>query len=200
MKKLNLYTMTIITKMAEQFTAEELATKSHIPFSEDSAPSLEDGPSVKMSSSEGEIFTVSLKSIERMANIRDMVNGLENPEEIIPVSNTSSEILKKVIEFTNYYKDYPPYVAPDKDEPMDEICGWNLNYISIPPRALVNLISAANFLGINDLTQLTAQRIADMCKGKTTEQIREMYDIVNDLTPEDEEQIRKENEWCELNQ
>ena len=36
-----------------------------------------------------------------------------------------------------------------------------------------------------------------MIKGKTPEEIRVMFNIKNDLTPEEEEQIRKENDWCE---
>jgi S-phase kinase-associated protein 1 len=36
-----------------------------------------------------------------------------------------------------------------------------------------------------------------MIKGKSVEEIRKTFNIVNDFTPEEEEQIRKENEWCE---
>ena len=33
--------------------------------------------------------------------------------------------------------------------------------------------------------------------GKTAEQIRTTFNIKNDFTPEEEEMVRKENEWCE---
>jgi len=36
-----------------------------------------------------------------------------------------------------------------------------------------------------------------MIKGKTPEEIRKTFNIKNDLTEAEEEQIRKENEWCE---
>lgn len=34
-------------------------------------------------------------------------------------------------------------------------------------------------------------------KGKTPEEIRTLFNITNDFTPEEEENIRKENAWCE---
>lgn len=34
-----------------------------------------------------------------------------------------------------------------------------------------------------------------MIKGKTPEEIRKTFNIENDFTSEEEEQIRKENEW-----
>lgn len=36
-----------------------------------------------------------------------------------------------------------------------------------------------------------------MIKGKTPDEIRKQFNIKNDFTVAEEEQIRKENEWCE---
>ena len=34
-------------------------------------------------------------------------------------------------------------------------------------------------------------------RGKTLEQVREKFKIVNDFSPEEEEEIRKENAWAD---
>lgn len=36
-----------------------------------------------------------------------------------------------------------------------------------------------------------------MIKGKTPEEIRKTFNIKNDFNAAEEEQVRKENEWCE---
>ncbi len=36
-----------------------------------------------------------------------------------------------------------------------------------------------------------------MMKGKEAEEIRVMFNIVNDFTPAEEEMIQKDNRWCE---
>ena len=59
------------------------------------------------------------------------------------------------------------------------------------------MILAANFLDIKKMLDLTCKSVAEMIKGKTPEEIRKHFNIKNDFTPEEEEQVRKENEWCE---
>ena len=55
---------------------------------------------------------------------------------------------------------------------------------------------AANYLDIKGLLDLTCQTVADMMKGKSVEEIRKIFNITNDFTPEEEEKVRKENQWA----
>lgn len=57
-------------------------------------------------------------------------------------------------------------------------------------------MQAANYLDIKNLIDLTCQTLANMMIGKSPEEIRQMYNIENDFTPEEEEEIRKENRWA----
>ncbi|KAF3618396.1 E3 ubiquitin ligase complex SCF subunit sconC [Capsicum annuum] len=52
---------------------------------------------------------------------------------------------------------------------------------------------AANYLNIKSLLNLTCQTVANMIKGKTPEEIRKTFNIKNDFTPEEEEEVTREN-------
>lgn len=56
---------------------------------------------------------------------------------------------------------------------------------------------AANYLDIKGLLDITCKTVANMIKGKTPEEVRKTFNIKNDFTAAEEEQVRKENEWCE---
>lgn len=58
------------------------------------------------------------------------------------------------------------------------------------------LLQASNYLNIKDLLDLTCQTVADMIKNKTPEEIRRTFNIKNDFTPEEEEEVRRENQWA----
>jgi len=50
-------------------------------------------------------------------------------------------------------------------------------------------MQAANYLDIKGLLDVTCKTVANMIKGKTTEEIRETFNIKNDFTPDEEEQV-----------
>lgn len=51
-------------------------------------------------------------------------------------------------------------------------------------------------MDIKGLLDTACKPLAKMFVNKTVEELRETLNLVNDFTPEEEEQIRKENEWC----
>ena len=61
---------------------------------------------------------------------------------------------------------------------------------------IIEIINASNYLDIPPLLELSSAKTASIIKGKTTEEIRAIYDIKNDFTPEEEQQIIEENKWA----
>ncbi|GAB2214959.1 hypothetical protein Drorol1_Dr00019328 [Drosera rotundifolia] len=57
-------------------------------------------------------------------------------------------------------------------------------------------MQTTNHLNIKSLLDLTCQTVADMIKEKTPEEILKTFNIKNDFTPEEEEEVRRENQWA----
>ena len=70
------------------------------------------------------------------------------------------------------------------------------NTITVTSSFSFTSLQAANYLNIKSLLDLTCQTVADMIKGKTPEEIRKTFNIKNDFTPEEEEEVRRENQWA----
>jgi len=98
----------------------------------------------------------------------------------------------KVIEYCKYH-----HKAEQESLPDDEKNVWDKDFVKVDDETLFNLILAANYLDIKTLLDLTCKTVADEIKGKTPEEIRIRFNIKNDFTPEEEEEVKRENAWCE---
>lgn len=124
----------------------------------------------------------------------------EEEAQEIPLPNVKSPILAKVIEFCRHYKEEPmqEIEKPLKSANMSEVVQeYYSEFVTVEQEMLFELILAANYMDIKPLLDLTCATVASMIKGKTPEEIRKLFNIVNDFTPEEEAQIREDNKWCE---
>ncbi|GMS85110.1 hypothetical protein PENTCL1PPCAC_7285 [Pristionchus entomophagus] len=160
---------------------------------------------VKITSSDGEFFDVPRDVIKLSQTINTLLQdlGLDDSEndgqDPIPLQNVNAAILKKVIAWCTFHKDDPP-MAEDNDQRekrTDDIPSWDTEFLKVDQGTLFELILAANYLDIKGLLDVTCKSVANMIKGKSPEEIRRTFNIKNDFTAEEEEQIRKENAWCE---
>ena len=163
----------------------------------------EDGRTVNLMSQEGDQFQVEVKVAKMSELVKTMIPEEAEDEEDaqeIPLPNVKSHVLAKVIEFCRHYAEEPmsEIEKPLKSANMHEVVQeWYANYVDVDQELLFELILAANYMDIKPLLDLTCATVASMIKGKTPEEIRKHFNIKNDFTPEEEEQVRRENEWCE---
>jgi S-phase kinase-associated protein 1 len=146
---------------------------------------------------------IAVKAIMMSDTINNMLIDLGVNESdaldlpIIPLSSVKSKILDKIIEYCNYHVENVIKPLDNDKKSTDDILPWDLDFCKIDQETLFELILAANYLNIQSLLDLTCKTVANMFKGKTPEEIRKTFNIKNDFTPEEEEKVRKENEWCE---
>ena len=102
-----------------------------------------------------------------------------------------------------YHSENDKEEAPKSEEDeiiarfCEEIPEWDKKYLHVDHAVILEIMLAADYLDIKKLRGLCCKTVANILKGKTVEQIREMYGIENDFTPEEEEEIRKQTAWCE---
>lgn len=133
--------------------------------------------SVQLVSSDGVKFDVSTMTARRSVTIANMLDDIgDEAGTSIPVPNVTGPILAKVLEFCNSQEPWEP---------------------KVDQTTLFELILAANYLDIAPLLDLLCVTVVGMIRGKSTEEIRKIFNIKNDFTPEEETAIRRENEWCE---
>jgi len=157
---------------------------------------------IKLQSNDGQTFTVDVLIAKQSVTIRTMLEDLgmeEDCDEAVPLPNVNAAILKKVIEWAEHHKNDPPTAEEDenKEKRTDDISSWDSTFLQVDQGTLFELILAANYLDIKGLLDTTCKTVANMIKGKSPEEIRKTFNIKNDFTPSEEEQVRKENEWCE---
>ncbi|CAG7846325.1 SubName: Full=Related to SKP1-Kinetochore protein complex CBF3, subunit D {ECO:0000313/EMBL:CCA69667.1} [Serendipita indica DSM 11827] len=172
--------------------------------------------SITIVTSDNEQFCVEKLVAQRIALIEDMVeNAGDRP---IPLPNVTASVLRKILEYCEHHKNdpLPPYDDGSRSR-TTHISEWDQKFITVDQEMLFEIILAANYLEMKPLLYvrlnvprvqcLTAcnavagdigcKTVANMIKGKSPEEIRKLFNIVNNFTPEEEAQIRKEAEWAE---
>ncbi|KAJ1972188.1 hypothetical protein H4R33_007119 [Dimargaris cristalligena] len=158
---------------------------------------------VTLKSGDEKLFQVPRNVASKSALISSMLETAPNETEPIPVKNVQSPVLEKIIEYCTKHANDDPEDDEDSDDEMDgplrstDIDPWDLKFIDVGMEMLYEIIMAANYLDIKPLLNLGCKTVANMIKGKTPDEIRSRFNIPNDFTPEEEEQIKKENEWAE---
>ncbi|PSS18778.1 hypothetical protein M430DRAFT_42418 [Amorphotheca resinae ATCC 22711] len=164
--------------------------------------STEKASTITLTSNDGVSIEVDRQVAERSMLIKNMMEDLGEgaTATAVPIPNVNESVLKKVIEWCEHHKNDP---QPAQDDDSDsrkkttDIEEWDQKFMQVDQEMLFEIILASNYLDIKPLLDVGCKTVANMIKGKSPEEIRKTFNITNDFTPEEEEQIRRENEWAE---
>merc|ERR1711924_554293 len=131
------------------------------------------------------------ETVKSMLGIDDPSEDIDPPEAAIPLLAVEGNILELVLKYCTYHHE-------NKETKEEEKNAWDAEFVKVDDDTLFSLILAANYLDIKTLLDLTCKTVADYIKQcKTPQEIRRRFNIKNDFTPQEEEEVRKENAWCE---
>ncbi|KAI1321284.1 E3 ubiquitin ligase complex SCF subunit scon-3 [Xylariaceae sp. FL0255] len=157
---------------------------------------------VRLQSNDNQQMDVEKTVAERSILIKNMLEDLGEAaiNEVIPIPNVTEPVLRKVIEWCEHHRNDPLASSDDDSDnrkKTTDIDEWDQKFMQVDQEMLFEIILASNYLDIKPLLDVGCKTVANMIKGKSPEEIRKTFNITNDFTPEEEEQIRRENEWAE---
>jgi S-phase kinase-associated protein 1 len=129
---------------------------------------------------------------EEIKNALDASEG-EAPREgappEVPLPNVSGAVLAKVMQFCGHCAEHP-------SESGSERAAWARGFLAVDHLTQFELLHAANYLNIKQLLASAADCVASAVRNKTEDQLRQAFDVEGDFTPEEREEIRRENAWA----
>ena len=146
------------------------------------------------------VITEEGKEVEvdyKIAIMSKLIHGIlddreeDEEDEPVPIPNVKEETLNKVIIFCEKHIEDP---LPEIEKPLrtnklsdvvPEFYGKFIEEFEV--EKLYEMILASNYLDIKDLLELACAQTAAIMRGKTIPEIREIFNIENDFTPEEEE-------------
>ncbi|KAF8995307.1 Skp1 family, dimerization domain-containing protein [Cyathus striatus] len=145
-------------------------------------------------SSDNEQFTIDKDAVKNMGLITNMSSEID--DQSIPLPNITSAVLKKILEYCEHHHNDPVYHFDNSYDEFSaystrrrtsDISEWDYNFFSaIDTNMITEIVIAANYLDFPPLLDAGCKTIANMIKGKTPEEIRKIFNIENDFTPEEE--------------
>lgn len=145
---------------------------------------------------------VTRKAASQSLLIADMLADDDDDSSVpeIPLLEVTLPVLEKVVQFLNQHKDNPmkTIVKPIQTNELSEIVDeWDAQFMQLDNdlEMLFKIILAANYLNIPSLLDLGICKIATMVKGKEPDEVKDLFNIEKDITPEEEKLVREQNPW-----
>ncbi|XP_019160023.1 PREDICTED: SKP1-like protein 1B [Ipomoea nil] len=139
---------------------------------------------VTVSSSDGEVFELSLTVAQQSQTLNRMIeDDYCANKDCIPLPKITGKILAMVVEYCKKHA---------LTSSLRELKAFDDEFIKVDMDTLCDLILAADYLCIKGLAVLTSLSMSSSIINKTLPELCQTFNIDN-LTPEEFEQIRREN-------
>jgi S-phase kinase-associated protein 1 len=143
---------------------------------------------ITLVSSDGAKVVVDSKSVSRSKLVKQMLTDFPDEPEL-KISEVTGTTLKSIAEYLEHYRDIEPKELP-KPLPSGKLemsaSDWDCEFIKKHDmNAIIDIINGSEFMQVDPLFLLTCAKIACEMWGLTCEQVREKFNIVQDLTEEE---------------
>eukprot|EP00584_Thalassiosira_punctigera_P009585 CAMPEP_0172547008 /NCGR_PEP_ID=MMETSP1067-20121228/16650_1 /TAXON_ID=265564 ORGANISM="Thalassiosira punctigera, Strain Tpunct2005C2" /NCGR_SAMPLE_ID=MMETSP1067 /ASSEMBLY_ACC=CAM_ASM_000444 /LENGTH=180 /DNA_ID=CAMNT_0013334025 /DNA_START=43 /DNA_END=585 /DNA_ORIENTATION=- len=162
-----------------------------------------EGPTIKLISRGGESFELPYAAARLSQTVKDAQpceddEDNDSPEDV-EILKVDTPCLEKVVEFLKHHQIEPlnEIKTPLEDNTFEGVVKqeWYQKFVKgVDQPMLFDLVTAANFMAIQPLLDLTCLQVSCQLMGKSAEEIRVILNIPK-LTPEEEAKARQEHRW-----
>lgn len=147
-------------------------------------------------SADGEKIWVAKKVLEKSELLKGLMQDVQDTGPI-PLNNVGMKVLMKILEWVDHHQNDPKEDPESTDKNSTDIDEWDVKFMEVDQEMLFHIVLAANFLDIEALINTGCKVIANSIKGKSPEELRRHFNIINDFTPEEEAKMKEDNAWAE---
>ena len=155
-------------------------------------------------SKEGEVHEVGITVAKMSSLVATTIDEYDDDEDVdreIPLPNVKDAVLIKVIEYCNHYTSEEAMTqiqTPLKSSKLEDLVQpWYTEFVKVEQSLLFELVTAANFMDIKPLLDLICLAVSIHIKGKSASELRTIFNISNEFSPEEEAQVREEGQWAQ---
>jgi len=164
---------------------------------EESLDDIDENATIKLKSKEGTLIEISKKAAFQSKFIKTALEHDKDAAEV-QLQHIETAILQKVVDYLVHHLNNPaknipkPLTTSNLTEVVD---AWDAKFADMENNQdnMFKVLLAANYMDIGPLLNLMCAKVATLMRGKTPEEIRRVFNIRSDYTPEEEEQVRKEH-------
>lgn len=158
---------------------------------------------IKLKLDSGEIIEAPVDGVKQWKTISELLEIMPDATEIPLVGEKSPpQVIQLMIDFsklmirhgnTSNVKREDSDSKDKKSSDDDTMATWQREFCEkMDLDTLFLVIIAANSVEYKELLDVTTQMVADMIKDATTQQIKDCFEVIDPLKPEEEEALRKE--------
>jgi len=162
------------------------------------------GPDVTLESSDGTKYSLPYSAAKLSNTVKDAQGDLDDDEEMeepreVKIPKVASRCLEKVVAFLKHYREEPMDVikTPLEENEFSKVIKqeWYRDFATgVDQPMLFELLTAANYMAIQPLLDLTCLQVSCQLMGKSAEEIRTVLNIPR-LSPEEDIAARQQHRW-----
>ena len=114
-------------------------------------------------SHEGDVFPTPVEVAKLSELVKTTIDDDDDEVQEVPIPNVKSAVLTKVLEYCTHYQteEMTPIQTPLKSSKIEDLVQpWYAGYVQVEQSLLFELVTAANFMDIKPLLDLTCLAVS----------------------------------------